>query len=143
MQEINMPTPRKSIEQLKLTGTYQMNKARYEHRLNPVPTIQLPVGRPPAHLPALERAVWAEVVRSVPEGLLGRPDRLVLEVATRLIIKMRTGAAKPSEVGALLNVLAKLGMTPAARLKMNLQPLDIPTESNAEKNAWDELDELD
>ena len=28
-----MPTPRKSIELLKLSGTYQQNKARYAHRL--------------------------------------------------------------------------------------------------------------
>jgi hypothetical protein len=32
-----------------------------------------------------------------------------------------------TEVNALINVLARLGMTPAASLKMNLHFLDIPT----------------
>ena len=77
-------------------------------------------------------------------GLLARSDRLGLEVATKLVIRMRTTDAKTSEVNALMNVLAKLGMTPAARLKMNLQPLDLPTpEPTAQTNPWDALDELD
>src|SRR5258707_343216 len=113
-----MPKPRKSIQELMLSGTYQMNKRRYEHRLNPVSTVQLPIGTAPRHLQAIERVVWAEIVRSAPEGLLGRPDRIVLEVATRLIVKLRSGEYRPSDVGALLNVLGKLGMTPAARQKM-------------------------
>jgi phage terminase small subunit len=138
-----MPTPRKSIEQLKLSGSYQQNKKRYDNRLTTVPTIQLPVGRPPTHLEAAEKAVWAELVRVAHPGLLARSDRLILEVATKLVVRMRTTDTKTSEVNALMNVLAKLGMTPAARLKMNLQPLDIPIEPTATINGWDELDELD
>jgi len=139
-----MPTPRKSIEQLKLSGSYQQNKKRYDNRLTTVPTIQLPVGRPPTHLLPAERLVWAELVRVAHPGLLARSDRLALEVATKLVIRMRTTDAKTSEVNALMNVLAKLGMTPAARLKMNLQPLDLPTpEPTAQTNPWDALDELD
>jgi hypothetical protein len=59
---------------------------------------------------------------------------------------MRTTDAKTSELNALMNVLAKLGMTPAAGLKMNLLPLDLPTQ-NLPKNmiprAELDLDELD
>jgi hypothetical protein len=139
-----MPTPRKNIEQLKLSGTFQMNKKRYEHRLATVPTIQLPVGRPPTHLGAAERLVWAELVRVAHPGLLTRSDRLILEIATKLVIRMRTTDPKTSEVNALMNVLAKLGMTPAARLKMNLQPLDLPaTEPTKEHDAWAELEQFD
>jgi hypothetical protein len=136
-----MPKPRKSIQELMLSGTYQVNKRRYEHRLNPVATVQLPVGTAPRHLQATERAVWAEVVRSAPEGLLGRPDRIVLEVAARLIVKMRTGEYKPSDVGALLNVLTKLGLTPVSRRKLNLEPP--VTVEPVTKSPWDELAELD
>jgi hypothetical protein len=57
---------------------------------------------------------------------------------------MRTTDAKTSEQNALMNVLAKLGMTPAARLKMNLLPLDLPTpEPTKEHDPWAEIDPLD
>jgi phage terminase small subunit len=140
-----MPIARKSLAELQLSGTYQRNKRKYDDRLNPVATILPPIGTAPRHLQATERAVWAEVVRSAPEGLLGRPDRIALEVATRLIVKMRTGDYKPSDVGALLNVFTKLGMTPAARQKLNLQPPATPatSELTAEEKVWAELDALD
>jgi phage terminase small subunit len=140
-----MPTPKKTLAELKLSGTFQQNKRRYEHLTNPVATIQLPIGRPPAHLQAAEKAVWAELVRVAHSGLLSRSDRLILEIAAKLIIRMRTSDAKTSEFNALLSVLAKMGMTPAARLKMNLQPLELPaspTKSEQDK-TWDALDELD
>jgi hypothetical protein len=83
-------------------------------------------------------------VRAAHSGLLARSDRLILEIATKLVVRLRTTDAKTSEVNALVNVLAKLGMTLAARLKMNLQSLDIPTpEPTATTNPRDELDELD
>lgn len=58
-----MPTPKKTLAELMLSGTFQQNKKRYEHLANPVVTVQLPVGRPPAHLGTAERAVWTELVR--------------------------------------------------------------------------------
>jgi hypothetical protein len=73
------------------------------------------------------------LVRIAHPGLLARSDRLILEIAAKLVIRMRTTDAKTSELNALLNVLAKLGMTPASRLKMNLLPLDLPTQ-NPPKN---------
>lgn len=136
-----MPIARKSLAELQLSGTYQRNKRKYDERLNLVPVITAPIGTAPRHLQAIERAVWAEVVRNAPEGLLGRPDRIVLEVASRLIAKIRTAEYKPSDVSALLNVLNKLGMNPAARQKLRLEPP--PTPEPKEKSAWDELDDLD
>jgi hypothetical protein len=141
-----MPTPKKTLAELKLSGTFQQNKRRYEHLSNPVVTIQLPVGRPPAHLEAGEKAVWTELVRVAHPGLLARSDRLILEIAAKLIVRMRTSDAKTSELNALLSVLGKMGMTPAARLKMNLQPLELPAEQptkTEQDKLWDSLDELD
>jgi len=141
-----MRTPKKSLAELKLSGTFQQNKKRYEHLTDPVVTIQLPVGRPPAHLQAAEKAAWAELVRVAHSGLLTRSDRVILEIAAKLIVRMRTSDAKTSEFNALLSVLAKLGMTPAARLKMNLQPLELPANPVAkseEDKVWDQLAELD
>jgi hypothetical protein len=79
------------------------------------------------HLSPAERLVWAELVRIAHPGLLARSDRLILEIAAKLVIRMRTTDAKTSELNALMKVLAKLGMTLAARLKMNLLHLDLPT----------------
>jgi hypothetical protein len=59
---------------------------------------------------------------------------------------MRTTDAKTSELNALMTVLAKMGMTPAARLKMNLQPAELPAKQSTqteEDKLWDALDELD
>jgi hypothetical protein len=95
-----MPTPKKTLAELKLSGTFQQNKRRYEHLTNPVVTIQLPVGRPPAHLEAGEKAAWAELVRVAHSGLLTRSDRLILEIAAKLIVRMRMGDAKTSELNA-------------------------------------------
>jgi len=141
-----MPTPKKTLAELKLTGTYQTNKKRYEHLLNPVATIQLPIGPPPSHMLATEKAIWRELVRTAHPGLLARSDRLTLEIAAKLIVRMRTSDAKTSELNALMTVLAKLGMTAAARLKMNLQPLDLPanpSKQTEEEKVWDQLAELD
>jgi len=59
---------------------------------------------------------------------------------------MRTTDAKTSEFNALLSVLAKLGMTPAARLKMDLQPLELPAnpaKQTEDDKLRDQLAELD
>jgi phage terminase small subunit len=137
-----MPTPRKTIAELVLSGTYQQNKKRYESRLAPQATVQLPVGRAPSHLLATERAIWAEVVKSAPEGLLGRPDRLIVEVACKFIARMRSSDLKVSELNALVNVLAKLGMDPHSRKKMHYEP-PVKVDTAVKGDAWDELDELD
>jgi hypothetical protein len=59
---------------------------------------------------------------------------------------MRTTDAKTSELNALMTVLAKMGMTPAARWKMNLHPAALPAKQptqTEEDKLWDALDELD
>jgi hypothetical protein len=135
-----MPTPKKTLAELQLSGTYAQNKKRYEHLTNPVVTIQLPVGRPPVHLTAAEEAVWAELVRTAHPGLLTRSDRLTMEIAAKLIVRMRTEDTKISETNALLSVLSRLGMNPAARLRMSLQPLGLPAKPSKQTAELDELD---
>jgi hypothetical protein len=84
------------------------------------------------------------VVKNAPQGLLGRPDRIVLEIASRLIPRMRAGDLKPSELGVLLNILNKLGMNPTARQKLNLEPPAEPASEieTEQERIWRELDEL-
>jgi hypothetical protein len=69
---------------------------------------------------------------------------LLAWLATRLIVKMRTGEYKPSDVGALLNVLTKLGLTPTSRRKLNLEPpVTVEPTQTEEDKRWAELDQLD
>ena len=137
-----MPTPRKTIEELRLTGTYQRNKGRYASRLS-VGAVLSPIGRPPGHLSTNDKVTWAELVKQAPVGLLTKHDRIVLELVTKMIVRMRTGVMKTSEL--VLNCHSRqLGMTPHGRSKMQLPEPPIPAaEQTAEEKAWAELAELD
>jgi hypothetical protein len=56
---------------------------------------------------------------------------------------MRLPDAKPSEINALIAVLAKFGMTPGDRFKLNLEPLPEPKAQSAQDKQWDELEQFD
>jgi phage terminase small subunit len=133
-----MPKPRKSLSQLAESGTLHKNSGRYAGRAAAAIAPVRPIGKAPTHLPPAERIIWAELVRVSQPGVLQRSDRFFLELCCRMIARMRTADSKPSEYNSLANILAKLGMNPADRAK-----LDLPPVSPTEKSAWDELDELD
>ena len=136
-----MPKPRKSLAQLSASGTLAKNKGRYASRIAAIPTVLMPIGKPPRHLPAVERTIWAELTKSAPAGLLQRSDRIALEIACKLVARMRTVDAKTSELNGLMATLGKLGFSPLDRLRLNLEPP--PPEPSAQDAIWDELDELD
>jgi phage terminase small subunit len=138
-----MPTPRKSLSQLAASGTLGKNLGRYQSRIAAQPNIIRPVGKAPPHLSTGERAVWAELVRAAPPGLLQRSDRLILEVLSRLVVRMRAADPKTSELNALVNVLTKMGLTPVDRTKLNLESPPEPSVKSAEDARWAELEELD
>ncbi len=135
-----MPTPRKSVAELALSGALQNRPKRYQNRFEQEPTASRPLGRPPAHYAAAHKAVWAEIVRYAPEGMLTRHDRLAVEIAVSLVLKVRAGHAKTADVTALTALLAKLGMTPADRKRMNYEPPVIVLQSS-EPDPWDEFEE--
>jgi len=107
-----MPRPRKSIEQLKLSGTFQANKGRYRHLLDdgktaPALHSMQPVRfRAPRHFSKEEKAAHREILCSM-SGLT-ETDRLLVEVCAQLLVKQRAGIAKPSESNKLLTTLEKL-----------------------------------
>lgn len=138
-----MPKPRKSLTELVASGTLQKNLGRYSTRIAAHTTVIAPIGTAPRQLPAIERSIWAEAVRTAPPGLLSRSDRLAVEVLCRLVARMRTSEFKISELNALVGVLARFGMTPTDRVKLNLEPLPEPTIQTEEDKAWAALDELD
>jgi hypothetical protein len=141
-----MPTPRKSIAQLTASGTLTKHLGRYQSRLAAVPTIIHPPGRAPVHFSPQQKLVWAEVLRTAPEGVLMKSDRFSVEILVNMLLKLRTTNGSTSEYNAIANLLGKMGMTPASRQSMNVERSLDPHETAAEarNNAvWAELDSLD
>ena len=141
-----MPTPRKSIAQLAASGTLGKHLGRYQARLAAVPTIIHPPGRAPVHFNPQQKVVWAEVLCTAPQGVLMKSDRFSVEILVNLLLKVRTTDGSTSEYNALINLLGKMGMTPASRQSMNIERSLEPHETAAEarQNAvWAELDSLD
>ena len=138
-----MPTPRKSLAELALTGTLQRHPGRYAARLSGGTLIE-PIGRAPSHLSTSERVTWTELTKQAPPGLLTKHDRISVEIVTKMVVRMRTSELKMSELSSITAILGKLGMTSHGRSKMELPEPPVPAaERTAEQKAWDELDELD
>ena len=141
-----MPKPRKSLAQLAESGTLGRNKGRYQSRIAAVPITLSPPGHAPSHFDAQQKAVWAEILRTAPHGLLMKSDRIVVEVLVRLLHKVRTSDGSTAEYNSIINLLGKMGMTPASRLAMNIERPPEPHETAAEakdRALWAELDALD
>lgn len=110
-----MPAIRKPTEVLMLNGAFAKNKSRSR----PVgPKSENPIGDPPGHLTAEERKVWRELVHNAPHDVLTATDRIILELAVRQTIKMRSGDATSNDLSLLSSSLSKLGWTPADRSKV-------------------------
>ena len=130
-----MPARRKSLAELSLSGALQNRPQRYQNRFQQHIAPSRPIGRPPAHYAAEQKAVWAELIRFAPDGVLTRHDRLAIEVAVSLLMKIRAGQAKTADISALTVLLAKIGMTPADRQRMNLEVPSAP-ELTSEDDPW-------
>jgi hypothetical protein len=102
---------RKSLSELKMSGTFQVNKKRYEDRMGST-KLTLPVKplpkRVPGHLSKDAKAAWREIVNSMPEGTLTADDSLTLEVTAKLVAKSRTEDLKPAQLNQIANLLIKL-----------------------------------
>lgn len=121
-----MSAPRKPTSQLAET-TRKKNVGRYGHRASePKPVAKL--GPPPKDFTPAQKKLWKEVVGQVPPGVLTGSDRIIIEIATRLLEKLRSGRATPVEIGHLRQTLATLGMTPADRSRVSTTPPDSPTD---------------
>ena len=138
-----MPTPRKPLAELIESGTYGKNVGRYKNRLAATTVAPSLIGRPPRYLKQELRDIWCEIVNDSNTGLLGRGDRVSLEVLVHLVAKMRTSTdLKPSETKLIMDTLAKLRMTPTDRARADL-PVTEPPPSGADADKWAALDELD
>lgn len=138
------------MEELRLSGALDARPGRYKDRIeagkaaqstkaNPVAQYaKASIGRPPAHLTTDEKKVWNEIVKQSPA--LTQSDRLLLEVATKLLCKMRTDGLKSAENTKLINLLEGFKGTVASPQPIpvtNAEPAE-DTRAEAEK-SWDEF----
>ena len=137
-----MPKQRKTLAQLAESGTLVRNSGRYAGRAAAQSAPQRPIGLAPAHLPAIEKRIWKELIKAAQPGLLQQSDRFYLELCCRMVGRMRAGDVKSSEMNSVANILSKLGMNPVDRIKLGIENPTDPAKSK-DKSPWDELDELD
>ena len=77
-----------------------------------------PLGDPPRQLDRDQRATWRELARLAP--WLVAADRIALEIAARLLVHLRANGGLPApQLGQLVNLLVRLGFTPADRSRIN------------------------
>ncbi len=93
------------------------------------------LGHAPKHLTEAQRGIWKELKANLSTSLLKAADRVAVEVGVRLTDKMRTTGLNASELAQLINVLGRLGGTPADRLKCAV-PVTTPEKS---KNEFSEF----
>jgi hypothetical protein len=111
-----MPRPRKPTQLHVIQGT--LNRTRHKDRKGE-PVGGAPIGPAPADWPLPTVEVWNEIVRAIPEGVATAADRLIIELTTRLTIKMRSkGECAPVLASQLRCCLGSLGMTPADRSRV-------------------------
>lgn len=122
-----------------MSGAVKKNPARFTDR-KPAPKPSGDLGKPPKHLSTDERKAWKEIASQVPPGVLANTDRIALEIASRLLVRFRTGLLlKASEVSCLVSLLARFGMTPADRNKIETGQ---PTEPEENKDEWSPVTKL-
>ena len=128
-----MPARRKSAHELALSGAASINPGRYGGR-GEVPTSGTAFGYCPKHLSPSQRDIWKELVSLAPRGLLTASDRMAVELAVRLIERSRAGGQKASEVAVLVTLMARLGMTPSDRQRLQITP-----QQPDEDDGWGDL----
>lgn len=110
-------------------------RANYEHEPKP----EGPLGAPPASFDpegftgSRLLAIWNEIVSQAPPGVLTSADRLHLEMACRLIYRIRSGAAKSGDFNSLREFLSKMAMNPADRPKVQVGVGVAPNHDVSEK----------
>lgn len=118
-----MPRQRTPLSQAIGSGAVDHNPKRYADRLIEV-TVHDPIGEPPNHFDDISRDLWREIVGMAPNGVLTFADRLLVEVTTRLLRKLRYGDVAGSpitgvEVGHLRACMGSMGCTPADRSRVS------------------------
>jgi hypothetical protein len=110
-----------------LSGAFEKHPERKAARARE-PKPKGPLGPPPAsfdpetYTGAKLMAIWYELVSQVPPGVATSADRWHVELACRLMHRIRNSSAKAGDYSRLDVLLGKMGMNPADRSKVNIAP---------------------
>ena len=124
-----MPAHRKNLDILAANGATAHDPQRFRDR-KPSPKVDRPLGSAPKSLTTAEQAAWKEIKSQAPEGILTAADRTAVEMASRLMVGMRKGELTAAEMNIFLSLLARFGMTPADRNKLQVAPAQKPEETD-------------
>lgn len=120
-----MARPRKPTAVLELKGAFAKNPNRKTARSNE-PIINEQIGDPPILLGDDEQTLWLELAGY--GTWLTAGDRLLLEIACRLMVMFRANALDGGGISKLITSLAKLGFSPTDRSKVNAPGAKEPEE---------------
>lgn len=125
---------RKSTNILELKGSFKHNPDRAKSR-SKEPKVKEGIGKPPPGLDPLELECWIELAYVGPQNILTVVDRPIVEHGARVMAKLRRLEVYDDykAMSQLMNVLARLGKTPADRSRVQV------TDYDDEKTAHDEF----
>ena len=112
------PQPREVAE---LKGATKQNPQRYR---NEVPKSDLPLGVAPEHMTDEARSAWFEIESYAIPGVLTAADRIYMEMIANLLADYREDPSNfpCNKIGQMVSILARFGMSPADRQKLNVAP---------------------
>lgn len=114
-----MSRPRTPTAILEQKGAFRKDPQRKEARKSePRPTGEL--GDAPEHLSEAQKAIWAELSGICPPKVLTNADRWTVEIAVRLMAKVRDDSITNGQLAQLIVCLSRMGMTPADRSKVGV-----------------------
>ncbi|MES9885461.1 MAG: hypothetical protein ABW140_01520 [Candidatus Sedimenticola sp. 6PFRAG1] len=117
---------------LELRGSFDKNPQRKRLK-EPKPKGKL--GTPPRHFDKEQKAAWRELVKIMPDGVAFDSDRWAVEVTVRLMVELRNaGSVSAAKISRLETLLARLGLTPADRSKVQVHD-----GKDKQADPWDEL----
>ena len=143
-----MGRSRKTSAAHEMSGSFDKHPERKAERaLEPKP--KAPLGGPPAcftmaggasdYTGSRLIAIWDEIVAEAPPGVLTNADRKHVELACRLLLRIRKDQAKSGDYSRLDVLLGKMGMNPADRSKVNVTPGGVSPNDSPEASPFEEL----
>jgi hypothetical protein len=106
-------------EILELSGAFKINPQRRRPRAI---KSKHPLGEPPKDFKPAEAQCWAELQWMIPPTVLVASDRWTVEMACRLMAKLRIDKISGPELGKLSWCLGVMGATPVDRARLTAPP---------------------
>ncbi|MBS9781466.1 MAG: hypothetical protein KGV56_03130 [Gammaproteobacteria bacterium] len=130
-----MARPRKPTKLKELNGSAAINPGRI-NKNEPKPTT--PLSTAPSYFTKKEKQAWEDITSRIIDGVAFDCDFVHIELAAKLLASIRNpdkdDKGRPivvvSAYAQLASLLAKLGMNPADRQKISIEP------SKKEKDPW-------